>query len=193
MIERCRWLDAESSAQNYRRAFQSAGSPRLMGRRGARVVRGSRCVAGRRRAGSQSFREWRHRQNGCRSNTSRLVAKSLDFLALLKSEGLRCDLRTLAPFSYWQTPAQFSMRFDTRFFIAALPEGQVPMATSYEVAHSLWLTPGARDENVCRQTVADDFSNLRGVADAGRFPNARKCLRGISAAIVIGRLTPLSF
>ena len=33
------------------------------------------------------------------------------------------------------------MRFDTRFFIAALPEGQVPLATSYEVAHSLWLTP----------------------------------------------------
>ena len=71
----------------------------------------------------------------------RLIAKSLDFLALLKSEGLRCDLRTLAPFSYWQTPARFSMRFDTRFFIAALPEGQVPMTTSYEVAHSLWLTP----------------------------------------------------
>lgn len=71
----------------------------------------------------------------------RLIAKSLDFLALLKSEGLRCNLRTLAPFSYWQTPAQFSTRFDTRFFIAALPEGQVPMATSYEVAHSLWLTP----------------------------------------------------
>jgi len=70
-----------------------------------------------------------------------LVAKSLDFLALLKSEGLRCDLRTLAPFSYWQTPARFSLRFDTRFFIAALPEGQVPLATSYEVAHSLWLTP----------------------------------------------------
>ena len=70
-----------------------------------------------------------------------LIAKSIDFLALLKSAGLCCDLTSLAPFSYWQTPAQFSLRFDTRFFIAALPEGQIPMATSYEVAHSLWLTP----------------------------------------------------
>jgi 8-oxo-dGTP pyrophosphatase MutT (NUDIX family) len=70
-----------------------------------------------------------------------LVGKSLDFLALLKGEGLRCDLSALAPFSYWQTPAQSPMRFDTRFFIAALPDGQVPLATSCEVAHSLWLTP----------------------------------------------------
>lgn len=70
-----------------------------------------------------------------------LLAKSIDFLMLLKSAGLRCDLGALAPFSYWQTPAQFSMRYDTRFFVTALPEGQMPLTTSYEVSHSLWLTP----------------------------------------------------
>jgi len=70
-----------------------------------------------------------------------MLGKSLSFLALLESEGLRCNLSGLAHFSYWQTPAQFSMRFDTRFFIAALPENQNPLATSDEVAHSLWLTP----------------------------------------------------
>jgi len=72
-----------------------------------------------------------------------ILGKSLSFLALLENEGLRCDLSSLAHFSYWQTPAQFSMRFDTRFFIAALPENQDPLLTSDEVAHSLWLTPDA--------------------------------------------------
>jgi 8-oxo-dGTP pyrophosphatase MutT (NUDIX family) len=70
-----------------------------------------------------------------------LLTNSISFLDLLESEKLRCDLAALAHFSYWQTPARFAMRFDTRFFIAALPEGQTPLATSYEVAHSLWLTP----------------------------------------------------
>jgi 8-oxo-dGTP pyrophosphatase MutT (NUDIX family) len=70
-----------------------------------------------------------------------LLNKSMSFLDLLDKEKLRCDLAALAHFSYWQTPAQFAVRFDTRFFIAGLPDGQTPLATSYEVAHSLWLTP----------------------------------------------------
>jgi 8-oxo-dGTP pyrophosphatase MutT (NUDIX family) len=71
----------------------------------------------------------------------RLLDQSLTFRSLLESENLRCELSSLAFFSRWQTPARFSLRFDTRFFVAALPDGQVPLATSYEVAHSLWLTP----------------------------------------------------
>jgi hypothetical protein len=70
-----------------------------------------------------------------------MLGKSLGFLTLLENAGLRCDLSSLAYFSYWQTPAKFSMRFDTRFFIAPLPPEQTPLATSYEVAHSLWITP----------------------------------------------------
>ena len=70
-----------------------------------------------------------------------MIGKTLSFQSLLAGEGLRCDLGSLAHFSYWQTPSEFSLRFDTRFFVAVLPENQNPLATSYEVAHSLWLTP----------------------------------------------------
>jgi 8-oxo-dGTP pyrophosphatase MutT (NUDIX family) len=71
----------------------------------------------------------------------RLLDQSLTFLSLLESENLRCELSSLVFFSRWQTPARFSLRFDTRFFVATLPDDQVPLATSYEVAHSVWLTP----------------------------------------------------
>jgi 8-oxo-dGTP pyrophosphatase MutT (NUDIX family) len=67
--------------------------------------------------------------------------KSLSFLALLESEDLLCDLGGLAYLSHWQTPSQVAQRFDTRFFIAPLPGGQTPLANSYEVAHTFWLTP----------------------------------------------------
>jgi hypothetical protein len=33
------------------------------------------------------------------------------------------------------------MRFDTRFFVATLPQGQTALARSEEVTHSLWLRP----------------------------------------------------
>ena len=42
--------------------------------------------------------------------------KRLSFSALLEREQLYCDLASLSHFSSWQTPAQFAMRFDTRFF-----------------------------------------------------------------------------
>jgi 8-oxo-dGTP pyrophosphatase MutT (NUDIX family) len=70
-----------------------------------------------------------------------LLTKSLDFVSLLESEKLRCDLGSLAYFSHWETPPQASTRFDTRFFLAALPDDQTPFFASEEVVHSLWLTP----------------------------------------------------
>lgn len=113
-----------------------------------------------------------------------MLGKSLGFLALLETEGLRCDLSTLAYFSYWQTPAKFSMRFDTRFFIAPLPPKQTPLATSYEVAHSLWITPdramqlfAAGELPMIFPTFAAlrklaDFETLKSVFEEFRPPNS---------------------
>jgi 8-oxo-dGTP pyrophosphatase MutT (NUDIX family) len=70
-----------------------------------------------------------------------LLAGSLDFAELLKSEGLFCDAGRLLYFSHWMTPEEFPTRFDTRFYLAPLPAGQSPLPTSEEVTHSLWITP----------------------------------------------------
>lgn len=97
-----------------------------------------------------------------------LSAKSLTFTELLEREKLRCDLASLSHFSAWQTPAQFTMRFDTRFFIAALPQGQTPLPTSYEVAHSIWLTPDRAMQMFARgelPMIFPTFASLRTLAD----------------------------
>ena len=72
-----------------------------------------------------------------------MLEGSLTFTGLLESEDLYCDLTRLGYFSHWQTPARTPLRFDTRFFVAALPPEQTPLETSYKFAHSLWLTPEA--------------------------------------------------
>ena len=70
-----------------------------------------------------------------------LVAGSLDFGSFLETENLFCDLNRAVYFSHRITPEFFPMRFDTRFYLAGLPEGQTALQESEEVADSLWIAP----------------------------------------------------
>lgn len=72
-----------------------------------------------------------------------IVKKQLDFGAFLESENLFCDLSRAVYFDHWVTPEIYSMRFDTRFYVATLPENQIPLSRSEEVTHSLWIKPAA--------------------------------------------------
>jgi 8-oxo-dGTP pyrophosphatase MutT (NUDIX family) len=101
-----------------------------------------------------------------------VINKSLSFCQLLESEKLYCDLKSLAHFSHWQTPSQVAHRFATHFFIAALPPDQTPLATSYEVAHSVWLTPDRALEQFNRgelPLIFPTFSGLRTLADFATY------------------------
>jgi len=97
-----------------------------------------------------------------------LISKSLSFASLLESENLYCNASALAYFSHWQTPAQNSIRFDTRFFLAVLPPDQMPSPNSYEVIHSLWLTPDRAIQMFERgelPLIFPTFASLRTLAD----------------------------
>jgi 8-oxo-dGTP pyrophosphatase MutT (NUDIX family) len=99
---------------------------------------------------------------------SRLLSSALTFAGLLESEELFCDLSALAHFSHWQTPEQVAIRFDTHFFLAALPADQTPLATTAEVAHSLWLTPDAALQMTGKSQlpmIFPTFASLRTLAD----------------------------
>jgi 8-oxo-dGTP pyrophosphatase MutT (NUDIX family) len=85
-----------------------------------------------------SDREWTQRIEVKRRS---VVNKQLDFGSFLESENLFCDLSRVAYFDHWVTPDIYSMRFDTRFYVATLPMHQTPLERSEEVTHSLWVTP----------------------------------------------------
>jgi 8-oxo-dGTP pyrophosphatase MutT (NUDIX family) len=76
-----------------------------------------------------------------------IVQKKLDFGDFVRGENLFCDLSRIMYFDHWVTPAIYSMRFDTRFYIAPLPRNQTALARSEEVTHSLWIAP---DEALAR-------------------------------------------
>ena len=70
-----------------------------------------------------------------------IVKNELDFGAFLESENLLCDLSRAVYFDHWVTPEIYSMRFDTRFYIAKLPSYQTPLVVSEEVIDSFWVAP----------------------------------------------------
>lgn len=105
------------------------------------------------------------------------TTRSINFLSLLNAEHLRCELSRLAYFSHWQTPAQVSRRFDTHFFLAVIPGDQTPLETSYEVAHSLWLTPDRALQLYGRgglPMIFPTFASLRTLADFETLESLQK-------------------
>lgn len=63
----------------------------------------------------------------------------LNFFDLLQSEQLHCNVTPLIYFFHRVTPEHYAIRFDTRFYLAALPAGQTPLHYSEEVTESLWI------------------------------------------------------
>ncbi len=65
------------------------------------------------------------------------------FLALLGREGLTLDGGALRYMSHWVTPSSSPVRFDTRFFLAPLPEGASPASCNGESVEGAWWDPRA--------------------------------------------------
>ncbi len=64
------------------------------------------------------------------------------------------DPATLIKFSQWITPPQVRIRFDTHFFLAALPDGAEPRADGEECVDLGWFTPrGALDAHQAGQIL----------------------------------------
>jgi len=61
-------------------------------------------------------------------------------LEFLKNENLRLALDKLQHYAHWTTPENMPKRFDTYFYIADAPEGQVAMHDGSESVDSVWIT-----------------------------------------------------
>jgi 8-oxo-dGTP pyrophosphatase MutT (NUDIX family) len=72
-----------------------------------------------------------------------LIARELGFAEFLSREGLVLRSDLLAPWSRWITPEFEPRRFDTYFFVAALPEGQLTRDVGGEADETVWCAPSA--------------------------------------------------
>ncbi|MCP2251775.1 NUDIX domain-containing protein [Prauserella aidingensis] len=70
-----------------------------------------------------------------------LVARELSLAAFLADAGLTLRSDLLRPWANWVTPEPETRRYDTRFFVAALPAGQHADGETTEASESGWRTP----------------------------------------------------
>ena len=60
---------------------------------------------------------------------------------LIAVEGLRLATERMVPFAHWITPVTMPKRFDTHFFLAETPAGQVAVHDGGETIESMWISP----------------------------------------------------
>ncbi len=70
-----------------------------------------------------------------------LVDRSLAFSDFLLQRGLVLRADLLEAWAHWITPEFEPRRYDTRFFVAVMPEGQRPRDVSGEADRVMWVRP----------------------------------------------------
>lgn len=63
------------------------------------------------------------------------------FAEAVRALDAQLDLASLIYFSHWRTPVQSPKRYDTRFFLAVMPEDQEASHCGIETTDALWITP----------------------------------------------------
>lgn len=84
--------------------------------------------------------------HGHAARATALLREGQAFDEMLARMQLRLQTSSLAPWSRWITPVVPSVtnkRFDTRFFVAAVPAGQTAIHDNHEATESAWLKPRA--------------------------------------------------
>ena len=120
-----------------------------------------------------------------RDSRRALAEGSLSFADFLRRENLELRSDLLRPWANWVTPeAERTRRYDTYFFVGALPEGQRADGENTESDHALrfplitgavGIAAGFADSNA----LAKSFTEAK--REAGSFDSARKIAFSISA------------
>jgi 8-oxo-dGTP pyrophosphatase MutT (NUDIX family) len=91
---------------------------------------------------------------GWEDDRRQLLAGSLSLAQLLHRRGLVVRSDLLRPWARWITPVTEARRYDTRFFAAALPDGQRARDVSGEADETAWLAPAAALEAASRREIS---------------------------------------
>jgi len=128
----------------------------------------------------------------------RALAQGKHFVSLLAEDDLYLDARELLYYSNWITPSSEPLRFDTHFFVAHPPAGQIAEADAVELHDGLWLEPAealrradAGELNVVFPTRKHlermaGFATLDAFLDHARQREVRACEPGVRADGTLG-------
>lgn len=119
-----------------------------------------------------------------------LNSGEVEFLELCRQEGVCLAVDQVHYFSHWITPEPAPKRYDTRFFVAALPAGQVPIHDDHETTETVWVRPHdalARARDGEFDLIFPTMKNLQAV---GRFAISADLLAAAAAVERVPTVLP---
>jgi 8-oxo-dGTP pyrophosphatase MutT (NUDIX family) len=116
-----------------------------------------------------------------------LEAREQSLSELLARRGLVLRSDLLRPFAHWITPEVEPKRFDTRFFVAALPAGQACRAAGSEADARLWVRPREALEQglAMMPPTAQALEAVAGAPDVAAALAAPRDLRPVLPSFVL--------
>ena len=100
------------------------------------------------------------------------------FLDLCRAEGLRLSAGDIHYFAHWITPRGAPRRYDTRFFVAAAPPGQIAAHDAGETIADVWISPHDALARHRAGEIEIIFPTIRNLQAIGRFATSAALLAG---------------
>ena len=107
------------------------------------------------------------------------LANGLSWSQAFQNLSLQLHTDALVPWTRWITPRQASVtskRFDTRFFITRVPEGQTAEHDNFEATETLWTTPREALIRYWDHQIELAPPQIMGLVQLARHPNTQSAL-----------------
>jgi 8-oxo-dGTP pyrophosphatase MutT (NUDIX family) len=104
------------------------------------------------------------------------------FLDLCREEQLRLLVGNVHYFARWIAPKGAPRRYDTRFFVAAAPPGQIAAHDSGETIAEVWISPAEALAQHRRGEIEIIFPTIRNLQAIGRFATSGELLAAAAEA-----------
>ena len=111
----------------------------------------------------------------------KLMADQAHLLDVLSAKGLRVVFDDVVYFAQWITPVPEPRRYDTRFFIAAMPPNRSIRFDEREMVDAVWLTPDAALDRFQRGKLPMVFPTVKTLQDLSSFSSVQEALRSLRA------------
>ena len=118
-----------------------------------------------------------------------LIDRSLSLADMMRRRGLVVRADLLRPWAHWLTPEIEPRRFDTRFFVAALPAGQRTRDVGGEADGVAWMAPEAAVAGSERGEMVLMPPTLTALKDLSAFKSVDEALDAAVARLV-SRIMP---
>ncbi len=104
------------------------------------------------------------------------------FLELCREERLRLNVGEVHYFAHWITPRGAPRRYDTRFFVAAAPPGQIAAHSAGETIAEVWISPHDALARHRAGEIEIIFPTIRNLQAIGRFACSTELLEAAERA-----------